>query len=178
MAMKIEIPGADTLVMVSSESRYKLHSAQLIQAAQTFAFLLQAPGPNLSREGQRVGIRYLLVLQDFDEGTRRYIYPSFRRIPVDQTGRPLKKYSLMHENEENPRIRPTLFADFDRLLHIFVNQPVTFNDKSVDTLLPDFMGLLEVAERLGAVSSLLTALSTLLIKGCSCPWSPSSSRTA
>lgn len=159
MAMQIDIPGADTLVMVSSESRYKLHSAQLIQTAEAFAYLLQVPGPNLSRDGQRAGgVRYLLVLQDFDEDTKRYIYPTFRRIPVNQDGRPLKKYSLMHENEDNPRIRPTLFADYDRLLHIFVNQPVTFNDKSVDTLLSDFMGLLEVAERLGAVSLLLLSL--------------------
>lgn len=155
MAMKIEIPGADTLVMVSSESRYKLHSAQLIQAAEAFAYLLQVPGPKLSRDGQLAGVRYLLVLQDFDEDTKRFIYPAFRRIPVDQSGRPLKKYSLMHENEYNPRIRPSLFADYDRLLRIFVNQPVAFNDKSVDTLLPDFMGLLEVAERLRAVSSLI-----------------------
>jgi hypothetical protein len=153
--MQIDIPGGDTLVIVSSESRYKLHSAQLMQAADAFADLLRIPGPTLSREGQHIGIRYLLVLQDFDEATRRYIYPTFRRIPVDQVGRPLKKYSLMHENEENPRIRPTLFADYDRLLHIFVNQPVAFNDKSVDTLLPDSLGLLEVAERLGAVSLLL-----------------------
>lgn len=156
--MQIEIPAADTLVIVSSESRYKLHSAQLIQAAKAFASLLEVPGPNLSREGQRVGIRYLLILQDFDEKRKTYIYPTFRRIPVDQNGRPLQKYSLMHENEDNPRIRPTLFADFDRLLRIFVNQPVAFNDKNVDTLLPDFMGLLEVAERLGAVSLLVLLL--------------------
>ena len=155
MSLQIEVPGADTLVMVSNERRYKLHSAQLTQASLGFAHLLSVPGPSLSREGLRIGIRYLLVLQDFDEATNKYIYPVFRRIPVDHECRPVRKYSLMHENEENPRIRPTLFTDYDRLLRVFVNQPVTFDDKSVDSLLPDSMGLLEVAERLGSVCFLI-----------------------
>jgi hypothetical protein len=152
MSFQIDIPGADTIIMVSNERRYKMHSAQLIQSSRGFAHLLEIPGPNLSREGLRIGIRYLIVLQDFDEANNKPIYPVFRRIAVDQDGRPGQKFGLMHESDKNPRVRPTLFYDYDRLLRVFVNMPVAFEDKSIDRLLSDSMGLLEVAERLGAVS--------------------------
>ncbi|KAI4741421.1 hypothetical protein E4T50_08113 [Aureobasidium sp. EXF-12298] len=166
MAYQIEIPGADTMVMVSTERKYKLHSAQLIQASRGFAQLLSVPGPNLSREGLRDGTRYLLVLQDFDEATNRHIHPIFRRIPTNQHGTPTKSFSLMHDGEKKPHFRSTLFADYDRLLRIFVNQPVAFNDKSVDALLPDSLGLLEVAERLGALSMVAKLIENqLIVKG-------------
>jgi hypothetical protein len=155
MSFKIDIPGADTIIIVSNERRYKMHSAQLVQSCRGFAHLLKVPGPNLSREGHRVGIRYLLVLQDFDEVNNKPIYPVFRRVPVDQDGRPAASFGLMHESDKNPRVRPGLFSDYDRLLRVFVNQPVAFDDKNVDALLPDSLGLLEVAERLGAVGFLL-----------------------
>jgi hypothetical protein len=177
MSFKIDIPGADTIIMVSNERRYKMHSAQLTQSCRGFAHLLQLPGPNLSREGLRVGIRYLLVLQDFDEVNNKPIYPVFRRVAVNQDGRPTASFGMMHEGDKNPRVRPGLFSDYDRLLRVFVNQPVIFHDQSVDTLLPDSLGLLEVAERLGAVSFLLPWLDMILTDDHRYPWSQSSWKT-
>ncbi|KAH0137043.1 hypothetical protein KCU67_g15878, partial [Aureobasidium melanogenum] len=145
---------------------YKMHSTQLIQASGCFANLLRTAGPVLSREGLRAGLRYLLVLQDFDEATNRPIHPVFRRIPLDNNGRAQKKYSLMHESDQNPRFRSSLFSDYDRLLRTFANQPVTLDDKSIDTLLPDSMGLIEVAEKLDAVSMIAKIIENhLLAKG-------------
>lgn len=155
MSFKIEVPAGDTIILVSTESRYKMHSTQLMQASGCFADLLSTAGPPLSREGVRAGLRYLLVLQDFDEVTNRSIHPVFRRIPVDNNGRAQKKYSLMHESDKSSRFRPSLFSDYDRLLRTFANQPVTLDDKSIDSLLPDSMGLIEVSERLDAVGRLL-----------------------
>ncbi|KAH0395369.1 hypothetical protein KCU89_g10402, partial [Aureobasidium melanogenum] len=63
-SFKIEVPAGDTVILVSTESRYKMHSTQLIQASGCFANLLRTAGPVLSREGLRAGLRYLLVLQD------------------------------------------------------------------------------------------------------------------
>jgi hypothetical protein len=177
MSLMIDIPGADTIIMVSNERRYRMHSAQLIQSSRGFAHLLEVPGPNLSREGLRVGIRYLIILQDFDEASNKPIYPVFRRITVDQDGRPAHKFGLMHESDKNPRVRPTLFFDYDRLLRVFVNMPVTFEDKNVDALLPDSMGLLEVAERLGAVSPPAAMVSYDINQSYRCLWSKRSWRT-
>ncbi|KAH0356095.1 hypothetical protein KCU83_g1316, partial [Aureobasidium melanogenum] len=165
-SFKIEVPAGDTIILVSTESRYKMHSTQLIQASGCFANLLSTAGPALSREGLRAGLRYLLVLQDFDEATNRPIRPIFRRIPIDNNGRAQKKYSLMYESDQNPRFRSSLFSDYDRLLRTFANQPVTLDDKSIDTLLPDSMGLIEVAEKLDAVSMIAKIIENhLLAKG-------------
>ncbi|KAH0368499.1 hypothetical protein KCU65_g4062, partial [Aureobasidium melanogenum] len=166
MSFKIEVPSGDTIILVSTDSRYKLHSTQLTQASGYFANLLSTAGPALSREGARAGLRFLLVLQDFDEATNRPIHPVFRRIPLDSNGRAQKKYSLMHEGDQSTRYRSSLFSDYDRLLRTFANQPVPLDDKSIDTLLPDSMGLIEVAEKLDAVSMIAKIIENhLLAKG-------------
>ncbi|CAD0106901.1 unnamed protein product, partial [Aureobasidium uvarum] len=167
ISFKVNVPGADTIILVSNESRYKMHSTQLSLASACFADLLSAPGPLLSREGLRVGIRYLIVLQDFDEKTTNKLSkPVFRRVPVDSNGRPSQTYATMHESDQNPHIRASLFSDYERLLRIFANQPISFDDKTIDTLLPDAMGLVEVAERAGSVSMVAKIIeSSLLAKG-------------
>ncbi|KAI4715500.1 hypothetical protein E4T48_08330 [Aureobasidium sp. EXF-10727] len=167
MAFKVDVPGADTVIVVSNESRYRLHSSQLSLASGCFADLLSTPGPSLSSEGLRMGIRYLVVLQDFDEKTaNKLTKPVFRRIPVDNTGRPAQTYAVIHESDQNPHIRASLFADYERLLRIFANQAVSFDDKTIDTLFPDAMGLVEVAERVGSVSMVAKIVeSSLLAKG-------------
>ncbi|KAK6005530.1 hypothetical protein QM012_007172 [Aureobasidium pullulans] len=166
MSFKIEIPTGDAVIFVSTERRYKMHSTQLIQASGCFADLLSTAGPALSREGVRAGLRYLLVLQDFDEATNRPIQPVFRRIPVDNNGRAQKKFSLMHESDKSTRFRSSLFSDYDRLIRTFANQSVSLDDKSIDTLLPDSLGLIEVAEKLDAVSMIAKIIENhLLAKG-------------
>ncbi|THX59763.1 hypothetical protein D6D06_01795 [Aureobasidium pullulans] len=151
MSYQVEVPTADTIVVVSTDRKYKLHSAQLVQCSSRFAEMLQTAGPNLSREGLKQGTRYMLCLQDFDETSTRPIKPVFRRIPIDKDGKPTKKVTMMHEGDKGYRFRPSLFSDYDRLLRSIANQPIVLNDKSIETVLPDAMGLIEVAEYLGSV---------------------------
>ncbi|KAI5204175.1 hypothetical protein E4T39_03707 [Aureobasidium subglaciale] len=167
MSFLVETPGADTVIVVSTDRKYKLHSAQLMQCSTRFSDLLQDGGPpTLSREALKAGVHYMVCLQDHDEATGRHIIPTFRRIQVNKDGKPTKGFSQMHESDKSTRFRPSIFSDYERLIRVFANQPITLNDKSIETLLPDAMGLIEVAEKLGSVSMIAKLIEiSLLGKG-------------
>ncbi|KAI5243504.1 hypothetical protein E4T42_07314 [Aureobasidium subglaciale] len=167
MSFLVETPGADTVIVVSADRRFKLHSAQLMQCSTLFSELLQAGGPPvLPREALKAGVRYMVCLQDHDDATNRHITPTFRRIQVNKDGKPTKGYSQIYESDRSTRFRPSIFSDYERLIRVFANQPIALNDKSIETLLPDAIGLIEVAEKLGSVSMVAKLIEiSLLAKG-------------
>lgn len=151
MGYNIQVPGADTVVIVSSERKYKLHSAQLKQCSGLFNELLLSPGAGLSSQGRKAGVRFLICLQSHDEHTNEEIRPQFRRVPLNTDGRPVRAFSQIYEGDQNNGVRPGLFTGYDKLIGSFCNRQVKLNNESIATLLHDSVGLVEVAEDLGSV---------------------------
>lgn len=145
------LEGGDTLVTISDRSRLQLHSVILKQSSPVFARLLKKAGPTLSSVGQRKGLRYNIVLQNFDNESGEEILPIFRRVDLNADGQPLKPISIIYEGEERD-MNPDTFKYFYRVLGSYFNVELKLEAKDIASLMKEAVGLLTVAEYLGSVS--------------------------
>lgn len=145
------VEGGDTMVTVSDRSRLQLHSVILKQSSPVFARLLKKAGPILSSIGQRKGIRYNIVLQNFDTQSGEEIPPIFRRVDLNADGQPLRPSSIIYEDEER-NMDPNTFKYFYRVLGSYFNVELKLEAKDIASLMKEAVGLFAVAEYMGSVS--------------------------
>lgn len=143
--------GADTMIVLSERRHYKLHSITLKQCSGRFARLLDRPGPKLSKDAQKIGIRYHLVLQNYSTSTGKEIEPTFRRVELSSEGRPLQAVSIIHESEE-VNIDPKLYGYYHKILASFFGFEVSINTSDMATAMEDALGLANCADYLECVS--------------------------
>lgn len=139
------------MVTISDRSRIQLHSVILKQSSPVFARLLKKAGPTLSNIGQRKGIRYNIVLQNFDTSSGDEILPIFRRVDLNADGQPLRPISIIHESEER-NMDPNTFKYFCRVLGSYFNVELKLEAKDIASLMKEAVGLLTIAEYMGSVS--------------------------
>lgn len=150
--------GGDTLLILSDRRRYILRSAQLKDFSGLFRHLLKGRGAKLSHEGEIRGIRFCLALSNYDDETGTEIYPTWRHIELNPEGDPLRKLSVIDEDEED-NILSQLWHSYNMLLAIIYQLDLKMNMRSIATIVEDCVGLIELAEHLGSVSLTLPGLS-------------------
>ena len=134
-------------IVISPMRRFELHLGVLRRCSPVLADLLRHEGPKLSKKAATRGvkIRYRLVLEPVGQTFR------FRRVELNNDGRTVDGSGVGCWNE-NGRVPPPEFHYYHMLFAAFYNLDLQMDKSSVGTVLRDAMGVLMVAENLGAVS--------------------------
>lgn len=140
---------ADTLMVISPTRRYMLHASILRRHSTLFKTLLKADGPKLSKKAENKGIslRYRLVLVDHGAEYR------FHRIELDSEGRAADG-STFNMGSDAGKIPAPEFKHYHTLLRAFYQYDLKLDESSIANILREAIGVLGVAEYIGAVCTI------------------------